>query len=188
MVDEGDDGKSGKKRKQKKDKKKKSKKTKKSKSLHKDPESDVQSEAGTDVNPLTNPNPVETSSPSSWGDVFAVAASVKPLPLGDDFMPDTNDDDDDAKAPFGSGNIGMVSQIAQQYLKQSLTAASEFEKVANDSGVDRKGDEDTHVLKEEGNVEGISDSSAKKKKKKKKRKKDKTKPDTATSLDCKQSR
>lgn len=116
---------------------------------------------------------------TSWGDIFASANSVTPIPLGDDFR------DGESEIGYGGGNIAMVSQIAKDYLEASAASSLRDtedgdEKLRKNDGLrpEGKDDEECEVDTErdvEADAEDKASSQTSKKKRKKERKKERKK-------------
>ena len=117
---------------------------------------------------------------SSWNQAFQAAASITPHDLGKDYVDpsSTTKSGDDDNVPFGSGNVGGISQIANEYLMtKSENSSCLQEKGDNMESRDDYKREDSFVIKGKDEVETSSIFPTKKKKKKKdsKKKKKKTK-------------
>jgi len=130
---------------------------------------------------------------SSWGDVFALASSVEPLSLGDDFTQD--EETGSAAVPYGGGNIGMISQIALQYLEGVESTKTVVEGATNDETIpvnddvniatkkmrrgtkrdndDNENDDNKHTVRKEETLKDSMPSKSSPKKKRKKEKKNK---------------
>lgn len=177
MGDGDTERKTHKKRKHKKDKKKKSKNTKTQDDSAPSP---TKTEPNTQTKdaPQLDPPAAAPIPSSSWGDVFAVASSVKPIPLGDDFKEE--EPAEDGKVPYGSGNIGMVSQIAKDYLNESKPIVHNDEEVTTGEDMEddtkQQGDDQPKENLEPKCEPASTEKSAKKKKKKKKKRKKSSSP------------
>ena len=114
------------------------------------------------VNPLPTSNlQASTSSFSSWGAAFQSAAEVKPVSLGDDFNPPSEEGqllpDGSIKEKYGAGNVSGISQIAQESLQKISTEK-------------RKRNDDLNDMIEKKKQKKEKKESKKKSKKKKKNK------------------
>lgn len=115
---------------------------------------------------------------SSWGDAFAMASSVKPIHLGEGYALENDAGNDMAK--YGGGDIGLVSQIAIQYIEKSLPMDKHIKKndveetsLARDEAATKNVKRNSNIIfdaKDNGGkpTEKESNLSSKKKKKRKK--------------------